>query len=145
MTIRQAIYEHITEDADVSALIGTRCYPGVAPESAALPYVVYQTISTARPRHLGGTSGIAERRIQLDVYAATLTSAESVSEELRELFSAFRGAMGSSAQVNIRSCFVDDEDDLYEEPVDSGGIESGVFRVRLDIVLGHLEDAISVP
>lgn len=42
---RAFIYLTLTGDATLAALIGTRCYHGVAPAGAAFPYVVFQMLS----------------------------------------------------------------------------------------------------
>ena len=72
----------------VTDLLGTaptRLYPfGEAPQRTALPYAVWQIIGGAPDNYLGGLPDIDEFSLQVDVYAATGSSASAVATALRD-------------------------------------------------------------
>ena len=45
MFIEEAVFYHLTNDADVTAIIGTRAFPNAIPQDADLPAMAYQVIS----------------------------------------------------------------------------------------------------
>lgn len=88
MTAEQNVYTILSSTAAVTALVGNRIYPVEAPSSAALPYLVYQRISTeptttheqnnaAEATHLDGV------HIQMTAIASTLLSAISIIFQAR--------------------------------------------------------------
>lgn len=82
------IFQLITASTDAKKALGTsptRLYPfGTAPENVTLPYAVWQTISGYPENYLGKTPDVDRWMIQVDVYAATATSARSTSKVLRD-------------------------------------------------------------
>ena len=82
------IFQLITASTDAKKALGTsptRFYPfGTAPENVALPYAVWQTVSGYPENYLGETPDVDQWTIQVDVYAATATSARSTAQVLRD-------------------------------------------------------------
>jgi hypothetical protein len=74
-------------NAGVTALMGvgpTRLYPfGDAPENVAKPYATYQVLNGVPENYLGDPPDIDEWNIQIDIYAATVNSANAVQSALR--------------------------------------------------------------
>ena len=67
MPIEPALRAYVLADPAVSALIGTRWYPVVLPQSTAFPAVTYQRITTTRVGSHHGPSGLAAARFQIDI------------------------------------------------------------------------------
>lgn len=71
----------------VKALLGTtplRVYPaGEATQDTPVPYAVFQTITGTPENYLGSRSDIDSFIVQVDVYAATLSSARACASAIR--------------------------------------------------------------
>ncbi len=130
MNIEEALYSHLTNDAGVSALVGNRVYPLMAPQDAALPHLVYQRISSPRLRSHGGPSGLAHPRFQITATAGSYSAARSLANAVRASLDGFRGTMGGG--VSVGASFLDNEADGYQDVADT-------YTVRLDVILWHQE------
>ncbi len=128
MVIEEALYSHLAADAGVSALVGDRIYPTLAPQEAELPYLVYQRVSGPRVRSHGGPSGLAHPRFQITGAAETYPSLRAVMNAVRAALDGFKGTMGGTGGVEVGGAFVENELDSEE-----------TFVSRLDIVLWHRE------
>ena len=77
MTIEEALRQHLTNTAAVTALVGTRIYFWRAFQTAAsseYPYVLYTRISGDRPTlHSPINPGLIESMFQFDVFAKEFT------------------------------------------------------------------------
>lgn len=99
----------------VTALLGTvptRLYPfGEAPEGVAKPYAVWQLINGSPENFLAGRPDLDGYTLQVDVYAATATSARAVTAaisaaiELVAYVTRWGGESKDSATKNYRSSF----------------------------------------
>ena len=84
--IQRYLFEALGGYAGVSALIGTRIYPDVAPQGVARPFVVWQEIFTQQQNNLGGsveTSGLTNYLIQVTCWATSGTLAREVDAQVR--------------------------------------------------------------
>lgn len=76
--IEEAIYALLAaQDSPESAwntLMGTRIYPAIGDHDPAVPYLVYQRVTTDDENTTCGYSGLTNYRIQFDVYANTYAS-----------------------------------------------------------------------
>ena len=106
MGIRASIYTRCTTHAGMSALISTRCYPGVLPQSATMPAVVYHLISTPLHFYRDHSASPPDRwayRIQIDCYAATPDGAAALGEQTVKAWSGYcyeAGGVGWSQVAN---------------------------------------------
>jgi hypothetical protein len=79
MTIETDLYTTLSNDAGVTALVSTRIYPNMAPESAAFPYAVYQMVSGGRLSTITGVGDAIRKRIQIGNHSATYDEAKAVA------------------------------------------------------------------
>ena len=104
-TLREILYDAITGDATVAALIGTRCYPDRLPENATFPAVVYvarvsSDDSDYRSHDAGTAIARAVSRAQLSAYAETGDEADELATALELLWSSYQdGCTVGYAQV----------------------------------------------
>lgn len=82
------IFQVAAADPGVTALLGTapvRLWPfGEAPEGTALPYAVWQLVAGSPENYLAGRPDMDGFSLQIDVYAATGSSARAVGKALRD-------------------------------------------------------------
>jgi len=128
-TIEEAVYARTVGHAGVAVLIGTRCYPLVVPQDAAMPAIAYQRISGAPERSHSGFSGVSETRFQFTGGANSYASAKAVAQALRRCWESFKGTV---ANIAIGGAFVENESDGYSE-------ETPAPVVRLDVSMWHDE------
>ena len=81
--IGAAIYARLSADAGVSALVGTRIYPGAGPENATYPLVLYNQIDSGAVRDLASVTDHFRTLQQIDVYAATKGNAVAIAAAVR--------------------------------------------------------------
>jgi hypothetical protein len=130
--IESALRTRALSVAAVSALIGTRMYPGKLPQDPTYPAVTYTRISGPRLYSHQGATGLAEGRFQFDCWAASYSAAKSTAAAVRESLEGFRGTVGSDV---IASIFAVHEADSYE-PQEG---DEGDWRVSLDFWVRYEE------
>jgi hypothetical protein len=79
MTVETALYSTLAGTSGVSALVSTRIYPGIAPESAAMPYIVYSLVGTDRLATLLGSGDYARKRMQIECVATTYAGSKALA------------------------------------------------------------------
>lgn len=86
--------------AGITALVGSgtaaRIYEDRSKQGVALPYIVYEIFPGSTEQHLGGISGMATNRIQIDVYESTSTKAYTIAELVRLAVAGKRQTMGTT-------------------------------------------------
>ena len=136
MSVESALYDHLTADAALTALVSNRIYPTVAPQNVTLPYVTFNVIAGEHERHALAGAGLAQVSVQIDVWDDDAAGRRSVTDALFDRLHGFRGQMGTE-QLEVRSVHVDGPTDSYEEPIQGG--EEGIFRGRTEIQVWHTE------
>ena len=88
MTIETDLYTTLSGNAGVSALVGTRIYPNLVPESAANPCIDYSTVAETRVDTIAGVSDMRRSMMQISCHADTYAAAKGLAEAV---FSALDG------------------------------------------------------
>lgn len=141
--MESALVQELTDNAAVSALVGTgasaRIYPQIAAQGAAKPYLVYQLISGEHGHHLRAASGLVQSRVQIDSYGSTYSGAKTLADKVRlALDGQLAGTLGSgSYTASIRSITLENEQDGFDNPRDGGAL--GIHRVIQDYSIWHTE------
>lgn len=140
MNLKENVHDWLASIGGVTdAVAAADIYIEVADSGATVPYITIAQISTDHEHHMGGASGLAQARMQIDVWADSETNRNTVSEALRDAFDGYSGTMGDDS-VNVRSVFLAEEAETYEPPTD--GSQQGVYRNRMDFTIWYVE---SVP
>lgn len=118
---------HLAGNARVAALVGNKIYPTEAPQDAAFPYIVYQTIdrteAIVKPTH--ATLRLARKRIQVDGYTKG-TRAYSAMKNLEAAIITAAYTFTSSVNGAIVQTRVVDSMDSHEA-------DEEVYRVSIDV------------
>ena len=72
----------------IKSLAGGRVYPIVIPDTASLPAIVYQRISSVPVNSLDGDTGLDSVRIQISAWALTYKEAKNLSDTIRTTLNA---------------------------------------------------------
>lgn len=83
MTADEGIYKLLSEDTDVSALVGTRIYPLYAPQSFVAPYVTYQLVSVVPYNTKSGPSTLDEKLYQINSVGKNYDATIDLSNKVR--------------------------------------------------------------
>ncbi len=118
MTIEKALYTYLSTHAGLSTLIGTRIYPMMIAQEAAMPAVAYQLIDDL-PVH----SGIADlivhaARFQFSCWGggtSGYTNACAVAVQVKSALQDFSGVMGGAGGVTVQRSFLEMTTDLFDE------------------------------
>lgn len=126
MSLKSSLYTYLSD------VIHDRIYPNMAPENATKPYITFQIISSDERHGMNGAVGFTTRRIQFDIYADSSTEVETEFDELRDQLDSYIGYMDN---LEILSCFLEDERDGYVNPNDSSQIAK--HRRIVDYMITH--------
>lgn len=131
--IESAVYAAVIVDAGLTAAIGSRLYPAVAPADADLPLAVY--LGTGDRELLSVKGGVVLRgwAVHLDVFAAGYAAAKSAAAAIEAAFRAIRGQ--TIGAYKVRSVRRETRDDSHLPPVHAD--ERGTFSVGVDLVVWY--------
>src|SRR3954470_13916686 len=83
MTIEEALKAQLVGYTGLNALISGRVYALVLTETATLPAVTYQRISTSPLNHRGAPPRLGRVRFQVDGWSTTYSQAVSLRAQIR--------------------------------------------------------------
>lgn len=98
-----AIYDILSNDAGVGALISTRIYPDIAPQNVAYPFVIY-TIDQADPSDTkDGAAPIYLLSFSVQIYSESYDTTNAIANAIRSaLGSKTAGTYGGLSIQSIR-------------------------------------------
>lgn len=126
--IHEAIRTRLTSVSAVTALVGTRVYPGILPQNPKMPAIVYQRIGEVRDSVMGVDSGVVFADVQVSAWATTLTAARDLANEVRKALQRYKGTPSGSG-TEILLVLIGDVRDMDPDLVD------GLLLQRVDVDL----------
>lgn len=136
MSLKSVIYAHLQTVTAVTNLLGTSIYPLQASQDHEPPYVIFTLTDTARKHHMRGTAESVVTNLQMDVYAKTDASADTIATALLNALDSLSGVIQGTY---IGACLNRDEDDGLEEPIHGEGL--GTPARILGFLLAYNESA----
>lgn len=128
---RNALVTHTA----VSALVGTRVYPVLAPATASLPFAVYRRSSIQRQQTLAGPLGLPSVNMEMQIYGTTYETARQVADVFRSVLDGFSGTLDN---VVVQNSSLEQESDDF---VQLAGAElPPVYSVTQNYALTWLEN-----
>jgi hypothetical protein len=129
--MEEAIINRLLATAGVTALVGTRVYPGARTQGSSLPALVFNRISGVRDYTMTEASGQVESRVQIDAWAVSYAAAKTLARAVRACLS---GIKGTYSGVAIQGVFLDGERDTFE-----GEAPDRIYRVSMDFNVWAVE------
>lgn len=120
-SLQAAIFAALGQHAGLSALVGGRIFPDIAPQEAGAPFVVWQEVSLQTPQDLNGTAvsgGVDNYRLQITSWATTVRGGSIA----RTVDAQVRAAM--QAATGFKSLLIDSRAMPYEADTRRHGIQS---------------------
>jgi hypothetical protein len=112
--IETLLRDHLVGNVSVAALLATRIYPLVIPQTATLPAASYQVIDRievqARPEKV--TVRLMRMRIQFDIYASSYASVKAAEAAMIQAIYGFNHTVSNAV---IQTRVVDQRDAVQEE------------------------------
>lgn len=81
----EELFHLLQSSGPVRDLVGAQIYWGVAPQSAAFPYLVLNIISGGEGMTLSGPDGLWQGTVQIDCYATKRPAAKALSDAVKDL------------------------------------------------------------
>jgi len=113
MTVGKAIYYLLTNASDVTAIVGTRIYPEVAQQNAALPYIVYNVSNNEPSDTKREPSKLDTAEVEVNVFSEKYTQAIDMGVAVR---AALDRVKGTYSGVNVQSIQYINEIIDFDEP-----------------------------
>lgn len=127
----------LNADATVAGLVGgpdnggvsSRIYFTDIKQGSPAPYISMFEVSGNRTHTLKGPDGFKSARIQMDLWAVTLTAAKGLFTAVRLVLDGYHGTQDSH---NIASVTMNDERAFYES-------DPKLHRISCDMMIWHRE------
>jgi hypothetical protein len=100
----------LTSNAAVSALIGSRIYPVLAPASASLPLVTWRRAGIERQQTLGAPMGLPRVTVEFSIYGTTYESAREIADAMRVVLDGYGGTIDNTV---VRQTSLEQESDDF--------------------------------
>lgn len=137
--IQVSLYEYLISVTELTDKVGNKIYPfGAVPTGTDLPYITWQIIDNLHVHNQGGASGLANPRLQTDIWTVAEYDAALIMDILRKALDMFRGPMGDLPnQTEIRLIAIDSDNEQYTPPGDM--TQQGAYRARADFLIWFVE------
>ena len=127
MNVGKALYNILSSDADIVAICGTRVYPEIADQDAALPFIVYKVSDIQPSGTKSGSSSLDTARVDVYCVSEEYGEAMTISDEVR---SALDRVGGTYTGVNIQSIDFDTADVEFDSD-QRAYIAEATYNVRV--------------
>jgi uncharacterized protein DUF3168 len=134
-SLSRGLYAFLSTYAPLTAIVGTRIYPGLAPTSAVFPYVTIQELMVASHYHLDGATATFDTMAQIDVWSLEPMQAQQLAKIIRQSMDGLPAAWDG---LEVDGVFVDSETDAPEPAQD--GSERAYYRRILTISVWHMRE-----
>ena len=132
MEIGKSIYNILSTTGNVSALVGTRIFPNVAPQTTAFPFIIYDVTGVEPTNTKDGVSTLDTNDVMISVYSNTYSEASSLAQLVRIAMD--RLPTNTYAGEDIQSSEFQGYNDIFDNT--SGN--AGIYRKALDFEIRQI-------
>lgn len=125
-----AIRNALVTNAGVSALVGTKVFPVLAPASASLPFITWRRTAVQRQHSLSGPVGLPTVILSVDVFAETYEACRDVCDAVRQCLDGWGGVFND---VSVRNVSLTNEADGFVTL--AGGDLPPVYTVQMTFAI----------
>ena len=137
MDFGPALRARLLQDASVASAFGTRIYPETLPQAPTYPAATYQVAWSDTDYTHDGASGLAQARVQFDIYAKTYAAVIEYKNAVKAALSGWQGTAGSPS-VSVRGVFWTNEMDLPVPELQRAGM--AINRKTLEATIWFKEN-----
>jgi hypothetical protein len=100
--IGKLIYRRLSTDGSITAYIGTKIYPDIAPQNVQYPFMVYTIVNSLPVDFKDGQSNLEEITLQIDVYTNNYETTQTLANNVRNRLDRFVGTVNSISVQTIK-------------------------------------------
>jgi hypothetical protein len=130
MSANKIVYNILSNNAALTALISTRLNPVRIPQETTFPAVSYQLVSEIPTPTKSGHSHTEFARVQINAYGTTLSSAQSVASAIRTAFEAV-SLPGTFNSIKCQTIEFDGEN----HTADDVAAFAGLYQISQDYLI----------
>jgi hypothetical protein len=97
-------------NTSVTAMVGTRIYPLLAPKTAALPFITWRRSGISREHTLAGPMGVPNVSVEMQSFAATYEDVREVADRVRLVLDGYGGIVNN---VEVKHVSLEQESDDF--------------------------------
>lgn len=97
-------------NTSVTAMVGTRIYPLLAPKTAALPFITWRRSGISREHTLAGPMGVPNVSVEMQSFAATYEDVREVADRVRLVLDGYGGTVNN---VEVKHVSLEQESDDF--------------------------------
>lgn len=121
MTTNTEIFNLLSNDAGLTAIVGTSIYPVTAPQDATFPLLVFRREDGGGEPDMDGQGDMIATDLQIDAVAETLAESVSVVDAVRTLLKNYTGLLDTRRVIRTT---LNSEYDEFAPKVDAGVFHS---------------------
>lgn len=91
--IGDVLYNLLSNDVDVSAIVGTNIFPFLAVENVNYPYIVFSQSGLEPTNEKDGVSCLDKIEVEIEMYSETLAEVEDLADKVRVLLDRYTGTV----------------------------------------------------
>jgi hypothetical protein len=91
----------LVASANVSAVVGSRIYPILAPQTAALPFIVWRRSGISREHTLSGPMGVSTVSVEMQLLAATYEQARELADRCRLVLDGYGATLNNTEVKHV--------------------------------------------
>jgi hypothetical protein len=91
----------LVASASVSELVGSRIYPILAPQTAALPFIVWRRSGISREHTLAGPMGVSTVSVEMQLLAATYEQARELADRCRVVLDGYGATLNNTEVKHV--------------------------------------------
>ena len=132
MEIGKAIFNILVNDSDVLALVETRIFPNVAPQTTEFPFIIYDVTGVQPNDTKDGPSTLDTNDVMISCYSETYSEASDLAKKIRVAMDRITEA--EYATIKIQSSQFQSYNDIFD---DTSG-DAGIYRKALDFEIRQI-------
>ena len=132
MQIGKSIYNILVNDSDISALVSTRIFPNVAPQTTTFPFIIYDVTGVNPNDTKEGPSTLDTNDVMISCYSETYSEASNLAQKIRIAMD--RINEGIYGDETIQSSQFQSYNDIFD---DTSG-DAGIYRKALDFQIRQI-------
>ena len=117
--IGKVIYNILSNDADVIAIVGTKIYPMMAGQEQDLPFITYDVLSDIPSQSKTGASLLDQYRVQVSAFGYVYATLMDLHEKIRTALDQQSGTVGTTVVSDI---VFDGRNNLYDQQGNINGV-----------------------
>ncbi len=106
------LYEKITGNPEIAAIIASRMYPVALPQTPTVPAVVYFFDNATSTLSYSGPSGLESATLRVDSWADNFDEAKNLAAKVKEILNGWKKNIPAGA---VQGTFFKGEKDIFDE------------------------------